>query len=169
MSCCNDNCKNPCCKQPRCCKCSCHAGGLNAYGGIFYDNPPDNPLIITIDPVNPLVQVPFNTAMVAAKNVTAMPINSLTVGVDGVYEIYYYFSADMITGTTAQYALTLNGMFLSSATQGLTSGKNVVTGTLFIALSAGDVISAVLMSSGTAQLELSPGVSAILTVKKISG
>ena len=105
------------------------------------------------------------------KNVTYTPVNSITVGTAGVYEINYYTNVSAAVGTTVTMSVRRNGTAIPQSTisRVLSVGvSSLYSGSFIIALSAGDVIDMALSALLAVGITLGSGVNTTLTVKQIS-
>ncbi len=115
-------------------------------------------------------QLPLPSAM-PLKNVTNTPANSLTVGTAGVYEINYFTNVSAALGTTVTMAVRRNGTAIpqASISRVLSVGvSSLYSGSIIIALNAGDVIDMALSALLAVGITLGGGVNTTLTVKQIS-
>lgn len=138
---------------------------LNAYGGLYNTTP--QTLNLTIGGTT---QLPLPSAM-PLKNVTNTPANSLTVGTAGVYEINYFTNVSAALGTTVTMAVRRNGTAIpqASISRVLSVGvSSLYSGSIIIALNAGDVIDMALSALLAVGITLGGGVNTTLTVKQIS-
>ena len=138
---------------------------LNAYGGVYNTTP--QTLNLT---VGGTTQLPLPSAM-PLKNVTSTPVNSLTVGVTGVYEINYSSNVSAALGTTVTMSVRRNGTAIPEATisRVLSVGvSSLYSGSIIIALTAGDVIDMALSALLAVGVTLGSGVNTTLTVKQIN-
>ena len=137
---------------------------LNAYGGGYNTTP--QTLNLTIGGTT---QLPLPSAM-PLKNVTNTPVNSLTVGATGVYEINYFSNVSAALGTTVTMSVRRNGTAIPQATisRVLSVGvSSLYSGSIIIALTAGDVIDMALSALLAVGITLGSGVNTTLTVKQI--
>ena len=138
---------------------------LNAYGGGYNTTP--QTLNLTIGGTT---QLPLPSAM-PLKNVTNTPVNSLTVGATGVYEINYFSNVSAALGTTVTMSVRRNGTAIPQATisRVLSVGvSSLYSGSIIIALTAGDVIDMALSALLAVGITLGSGVNTTLTVKQIN-
>ncbi len=138
---------------------------LNAYGGLYNTTP--QTLNLTIGGTT---QLPIPSAM-PLKNVTDTPVNSLTVGATGVYEINYFSNVSAALGTTVTMSVRRNGTAIPQATISRVLSVGVSTlysGSIIIALTAGDVIDMALSALLAVGVTLGDGVNTTLTVKQIN-
>ena len=138
---------------------------LNAYGGGYNTTP--QTLNLTIGGTT---QLPLPSAM-PLKNVTNTPVNSLTVGATGVYEINYFSNVSAALGTTVTMSVRRNGTAIPQATisRVLSVGvSSLYSGSIIIALTAGDVIDMALSALLAVGVTLGSGVNTTLTVKQIN-
>jgi len=138
---------------------------LNAYGGLYNTTP--QTLNLTIGGTT---QLPIPSAM-PLKNVTDTPVNSLTVGATGVYEINYFSNVSAALGTTVTMSVRRNGTAIPQATisRVLSVGvSSLYSGSIIIALTAGDVIDMALSALLAVGVTLGDGVNTTLTVKQIN-
>ncbi len=138
---------------------------LNAYGGVYNTTP--QTLNLTLGGTT---QLPLPSAM-PLKNVTNTPVNSLTVGATGVYEINYFSNVSAALGTTVTMSVRRNGTAIPQATisRALSVGvSSLYSGSIIISLTAGDVIDMALSALLAVGITLGDGVNTTLTVKQIN-
>ena len=138
---------------------------LNAYGGVYNTTP--QTLNLTLGGTT---QLPLPSAM-PLKNVTNTPVNSLTVGATGVYEINYFSNVSAAIGTTVTMSVRRNGTAIPQATisRVLSVGvSSLYSGSIIISLTAGDVIDMALSALLAVGITLGDGVNTTLTVKQIN-
>ncbi len=138
---------------------------LNAYGGIYNTTP--QTLNLTIGGTT---QLPLPSAM-PLKNVTNTPVNSLTVGATGIYEINYFSNVSAALGTTVTMSVRRNGTAIPQATisRVLSVGvSSLYSGSIIISLTEGDVIDMALSALLAVGITLGGGVNTTLTVKQIN-
>ncbi len=109
------------------------------------------------------------TAMPLSNTTTAA--NSITVAQAGVYEINYFSLVSVALGTTLTFAVRINGTNIPDTviSRVLSVGVgSTFSGSVIVSLNAGDVIDMAVSALIAVGVTLGSGVSATLTVKKIS-
>lgn len=115
-------------------------------------------------------QIPLATSM-PSNNATYTPVNSITVGQGGTYEINYYLNVSATVATTLTMAVRNNGTNIPSTviSRAISVGAgSVFNGSTIVNLSANSVIDMAISALISLGVTLGSGVSASLTVKKIS-
>ena len=141
------------------------AGGLQAYGGRFNNTASTLNLGILTQS-----QIPLPTTM-PASNTSYTTNNSITINQTGVYEINYFLNVSASVGTTLTLAVRNNGTNIPSTviSRVLSVGtSSVYSGSTIVNLSSGNVIDMALSALVSLGVNLSSGVNATLTVKKIN-
>ncbi len=141
------------------------AGGLQAYGGRFNNTASTLNLGILTQS-----QIPLPTTM-PGSNTSYTTNNSITINQTGVYEINYFLNVSASVGTTLTLAVRNNGTNIPSTviSRVLSVGtSSVYSGSTIVNLSSGNVIDMALSALVSLGVNLSSGVNATLTVKKIN-
>ena len=128
----------------------------------------DTPQTINLG-IGTTAQVPLPTAMPLSNTTTAA--NSITVAQAGVYEINYFSLVSVALGTTLTFAVRINGVNIPDTviSRLLSVGVgSTFSGSVIVSLNAGDVIDMAVSALIAVGVTLGSGVSATLTVKKIS-
>lgn len=137
---------------------------LNAYGGLYNTTP--QTLNLTIGGTT---QLPLPLTM-PLKDVTNTPVNSLTVGTTGVYEINYFSNVSAAVGTTVTMSVRRNGTAIpeASISRLLSVGvSSLYSGSIILELNAGDVIDMALSALLAVGITLGDGVNTTLSIKQL--
>ena len=141
------------------------AGGLLAYGGRF-----NNSASILNLEILTQTQIPLPTTL-PNSNTSYATSNSITINQTGVYEINYFLNVSVAIGTTLTLAIRNNGTNIPSTVVSrlLSVGtSSVYSGSTIVSLSSGSVIDMAISALVAVGVNLSSGVNASLTVKRIS-
>ncbi len=141
------------------------AGGLSAYGGRYNNSTSTLNLGILTQ-----TQVPLPTTM-SNLNTTYTTANSINITQAGVYEINYFLNVSVALGTTLTLAVRDNGTNIPSTvvSRVLSVGtSSIYSGSTIVNLTAGSVIDMAISALVAVGVNLSSGVNATLTVKKIN-
>lgn len=139
--------------------------GLNAYAGKFSDTP---------QTINLTIGTPSQIALPSSMpnlNATYTPANSITIATAGNYEINYFSNVSVAIGATVTQAVRINGTNIPSTvtTRVLSVGVgSIYSGSVIVALAAGDVIDMALSALLAVGVTLGTGVNATLSVKKLN-
>ena len=104
-------------------------------------------------------------------NATYTPANSITATTAGNYEINYFSNVSVAIGTTVTQAVRINGTNIPSTviTRVLAVGVgSIYSGSVVVALAAGDVIDMALSALLAVGVTLGSGVNASLSIKKLN-
>ena len=140
------------------------AGGLSAYGGRYNNSASTLNLGILTQ-----TQVPLPTTL-PNSNTSYTTSNSIIVNQSGVYEINYFLNVSVALGTTLTLAVRNNGTNIPSTVVSrlLSVGtSSVYSGSTIVSLNAGNVIDMAISALVAVGVNLSSGVNATLTVKRI--
>lgn len=141
------------------------ANGLNAYGGKYSDTP--QTINLAIGSSTPIA---LPSAM-PNLNTTYTPVNSITIGQAGTYEINYFSNVSVAVGTTLTQAVRINGVNIPATviSRILSVGVgSIYSGSVIVTLAAGDVIDMALSALLAVGVTLGAGVNATLSVKKLN-
>ena len=141
------------------------ANGLNAYGGRYNNNASSISLGLLSQ-----TQIPLTTTM-PNLNTTYTTDNSITITNSGVYEINYFLNVSVTVGTTLTMAVRNNGTNIPSTviSRLLSVGtSSVYSGSTIVNLPAGSVIDMAISALVAVGVNLSNGVNATLTVKRLN-
>lgn len=140
--------------------------GLAAYGGLSNTTAP----VAAVQPsAVSTVQIQLPDGM-SSSNVSYTPANSLTVINPGDYEINFWVDLVDVCARMVTIAIRRNGVNIPNATitRNIRSGMNTVfSGSIILALAAGDVIDMTLTLSSEDGNNFVNDVNASLTIKKI--
>ncbi len=141
------------------------ANGLNAYGGKYNNSASTLNLGILTQ-----TQIPLPTTM-PNLNTTYTNANSITVTEAGVYEINYFLNVSVAIGTTLTLAVRANGSNIPSTvvSRVLSVGtSSVYSGSTIVNLAAGSTIDMAISALVAVGVNLSSGVNASLSLKKLN-
>ncbi len=141
------------------------ANGLNAYGGKYNNSASTLNLGILTQ-----TQIPLPTSM-PNLNTTYPASNSITVNQSGIYEINYFLNVSVAIGTTLTLAVRANGSNIPSTvvSRVLSVGtSSVYSGSTIVNLAAGTTIDMAISALVAVGVNLSSGVNATLSVKKLN-
>ncbi len=141
------------------------ANGLNAYGGKYNNSASTLNLGILTQ-----TQIPLPTTM-PNLNTTYQTANSITVSQAGVYEINYFLNVSVAIGTTLTLAIRANGSNIPSTvvSRVLSVGtSSVYSGSTIVNLTAGTTIDMAISALVAVGVNLSSGVNASLSLKKLN-
>ncbi len=141
------------------------AASLNVYGGRYSNTARTLSLGVSSQ-----TQVPL-TVLMPGNNVSYNTDNSIIVEQGGIYEINFYINLSITLGTTITMAIRNNGANIPSTviSRALSLGSaSTYTGSIITNLSANSVIDMALSTVLAVGVNLSSGVNASITLKKIS-
>lgn len=141
------------------------AGGLSAYGGRFNNSASTLNLGILTQ-----TQIPLPTTL-PNSNTSYATSNSITINQTGVYEINYFLNVSVAVGTTLTLAIRNNGTNIPSTVVSrlLSVGtSSVYSGSTIVSLNSGSIIDMAISALVAVGVNLSSGVNASLTVKRIN-
>ena len=139
--------------------------GLNAYGGRFNDTAQTINLNIGTPTQIPLANTMPNL------NTTYTTANSITVTQAGTYEINFYSNVTVAAGATVTMAVRQNGTNIPSTviSKLLSVGVgSLYSGSIIVTLTANAVIDMAMSALLAVGVNLSSGVNATLSVKKLN-
>ena len=139
--------------------------GLNAYGGRYSNT--SQTINITVGGAS---QIPLATTM-PNLNTTYTTANAITVNQTGNYEINFYSNMSVAAGATVTMAVRRNGTNIPATiiTRALSAGvSSIYSGSVIVALTAGDNIDLAMSALITVGVTLGTGVNATLSVKKLN-
>jgi len=141
------------------------ANGLNAYGGLYNDEAQVLTLLIGVPQ-----QIEFNNMMPSFNTTNSLTNNSITVDLEGDYEINYKLVGSVSLALALSTFVRVNGAAIpASVTSSLLSigVEDEITGSVIVSLNAGDEIDLAVSALLAATLTLGSDVNATLTVKKL--
>ena len=139
--------------------------GLNAYGGRFNNTP--QTINLTIGSQS---QIPLATTM-PNLNTTYTTANSVTLTQAGTYELNYFSNMTAAVATTITMSVRNNGVNIDGTiiSRALSVGvSSIYSGSIIVTLAAGSTLDMAMSASLAVGINLSNGVNASLSVKRLN-